>query len=107
MQVTIYIGHNINDIPTLDTNTVLNEVMNTIHPEAFTTWEAAGYWNGTPEITTIIQLNGQDPDSLPTLEQQISIAAHNLKQYSIWFEVIEEHTAKEIKQLNNEIEMRA
>lgn len=59
-----YIGHKVNNVPTWEHKEICERVAGLLYREsiqAFTAWEAQGYWEGRAETTTVVEVVTNKP----------------------------------------------
>lgn len=60
-QATFFIGHNVNGVPTHTHSDIVIKAMD-LFP-AFTAYEAAGYWHGQREASSVLVVAGIEPEA--------------------------------------------
>ena len=86
-QVTLTIGHNINNVPKLDTQTICKQVTNVLQIQAYTAIPCFGMWEGIAEQSTRIEIVTDDHDIVTGIVSRVPALCAVLMQDAIMVSV--------------------
>lgn len=82
-QTTLYIGHNVEGVPTHTTAEVLETLERVLQVEAYTVMNAAGFWGGEYEQTTVCVFSAQTEEQAQEIIDRVPDLAAALSQECI------------------------
>jgi hypothetical protein len=71
-QATFFIGHNVAGVPTHSHHDIILKAMDLF--QAFTAYEAAGYWQGQREASTVLIVAGIEPEAATDAKKVLAAA---------------------------------
>lgn len=87
IQISLTIGHNVNNIPTLDTVTICRNVTETLGVSAYTAIPCFGMWEGVAENSTRIEIVTDDSALVTDIVSRIPVLCAVLMQDAIMVNV--------------------
>ena len=85
--IHLTIGHNVGNKPTLTTAYIAKRVTTRLHVKGFTAIPCLGMWEGMPEESTRLEINGLSKAEADDIRAQIPALIKALGQMAIMYEL--------------------